>query len=173
MENQKKNHTSNVSSEHWNQLYQAAHFSLCKHVRNRKQSLIESSVSDYYTYISVNVAKKSLFKIEPQVKRYICKGCEGLLLPGVTARVRVLKKPTSVVEWRCLKCQTCKKYPSIRHYSAWFENSALKYKNIDAQKNGQKIASDYSVKIKVVDDLRPEKKCVSDVGKNMAERMIQ
>lgn len=173
MENPKKILKSNVSSEQWNHLYQAAQFSIYKHIQNRKRSWIENSVSDYYTYISVNVAKKSLFKIEPQVKRYVCKGCEGLLLPGVTARVRVLKKPASVIEWRCLKCQTCKKYPSIRHYSAWFENSALKYKNIEAQKDGQKIASDYSVKIKVVDDLSLEKKCVSNVGKNMAEHMIQ
>jgi RNase P subunit RPR2 len=138
MENPKKIPKSNLSSRQWNHLYQAAQFCFYKHIQNRKQSLTENSVSDYYTYISVNVAKKSLFKIEPQVKRCICKGCEGLLLPGVTAQVRLLKKPASVIEWRCLRCQTCKKFPSIRHYEAWFENATLKCENIKAEENGQK-----------------------------------
>jgi ribonuclease P protein subunit RPR2 len=151
MGNPKKFPKSSISSQRWNHLYQAAQFCLYKNIQNRKQSLIENSLSDYYTYISVNVAKKSLFKIEPQVKRYVCKGCEGLLFPGVTAQVRVLKKPASVIEWRCLKCQTCKKYPSIRHYESSFENATLKCENIES-------------------DVR---KSVSNVGKNMAEHMIQ
>lgn len=132
----------------------------------------KTAVSNYYTHLSVNVAKKSLLKIEPQVKRTVCKGCEGLLLPGVTARVRVLKKPASVIEWRCMRCQTCKKFPSIRHYEAWFENSTSKYPDMKAKKNGQKISSDYSVKMNVINDLGLEKMCVKNVRNEMAEHMV-
>jgi ribonuclease P protein subunit RPR2 len=142
MENPRQLPESNVSSQQWNHLYQAAQFLLFKHIQNRQRSLNENAVSDYYAYLSVNVARKSLFKIDPQLKRNICKGCEGLLLPGVTARVRILKKPTSVIEWRCIRCQTCKKFPSIRHYEAWFENAKFKHQNIEEQKNVEKISSD-------------------------------
>lgn len=159
---------SSVPSQQWNHLYQAAQFSLCKHTQNGQQSVNESAVSNYYTHLSVNVAKKSLLKIEPQVKRTVCKGCEGLLLPGLTAQVRILKKPASVIQWRCMRCQTWKKFPSIRHYEAWFENSTFKYPDIETQKNGQKRANDYSVKMNVINDLGLEKKCVNHVRNEMA-----
>jgi ribonuclease P protein subunit RPR2 len=171
MENPKQLPKSNVSSQQWNHLYQAAQFSLCKHIQNRHRSLNENAVSDYYAYLSVNVAKKSLLKIDPEAKRNVCKGCEGLLLPGVTARIRILKKPSSIIEWKCIRCQTCKKFPSIRHYKPWFENSTCKSQNTEAQKNGQKIDSDYSVKIKV-SDLGLKEECTNNVTKKMAQHMI-
>jgi len=163
---------SSVPSQQWNHLYQAAQFSLCKHIQNGQQSMNESAVSNYYTHLSVNVAKKSLLKIEPQVKRTVCKGCEGLLLPGLTAQVRILKKPASVIQWRCMRCQTWKKFPSIRHYEAWFENATFKYPDIEAQKNRQKIASDCNVTMNAVNDLGFEKKGVNNVRNEMAEHMV-
>jgi ribonuclease P protein subunit RPR2 len=171
MENPKHLPQSNASSQQWNHLYQIAQFSLYKHVQNRQRSLNEHAVSGYYAYLSVNVAKKSLLKIEPQVKRHLCKGCEGLLLPGVTARVRFLKKPSSVIEWKCIRCQARKKFPSIRHYKAWFENSVLKCQNIETEENGQKIDSDYRVKIKV-NDLGLEKKSENNVKRKVTPHMI-
>jgi ribonuclease P protein subunit RPR2 len=163
---------SSIPSQQWNHLYQAAQFSLCKHIQNGQQSMNESAVSNYYTHLSVNVAKKSLLKIEPQVKRTVCKGCEGLLLPGLTAQVRILKKPACVIQWRCMRCQTWKKFPSIRRYEAWFENATFKYPDIEAQKNGQNIASDCSVKINAVDDLGFEKKCVNNVRNEIAKHKV-
>lgn len=171
MENPKQLPQLNASSQQWNHLYQAAQFSLYKHIQNRQRSLNEHAVSDYYSYLSVNVAKKSLLKIVPQVKRNICKGCEGLLLPGVTARVRILKKPSSVIEWRCIRCQACKKFPSVRHYEASFESSALKCQNIGAQKNGHKIDSDYRVKIKV-NNLGLEEERGNNVKRQISQHMM-
>jgi ribonuclease P protein subunit RPR2 len=162
----------NVPSQQWNHLYQAAQFSLFKHVQNGQQSMNESAISNYYTHVSVNVAKKSLLKIEPHLKRTVCKGCEGLLLPGLTAQVRILKKPASVIQWRCMRCQTWKKFPSIRHYEAWFENATFKYPEIEAQKHGQKISRDCIVMMNAVNDLGFEKKSVNNVRNEMAEHMV-
>ena len=172
MKNPKQVHESSVPSQQWNHLYQAAQFSLCKHIQNGQQSMTENAVSNYYTHLSLNMAKKSLLKIEPQVKRNVCKGCEGLLLPGVTARVRILKKPAGVIEWRCIRCQTCKKFPSSRHYEAWFENSTSKCPDVEVRKNVQKVASDCSIKMTLVNDLGAEKKCVNNLRCEMTEHMV-
>jgi hypothetical protein len=71
-----------------------------------------------------------------------------------------------------MRCQTLKKFPSIRHYEAWFENATFKYPDIEAPKNGQKIASDCNVTMNAVNDLGFEKKGVNNVRNELAEHMV-
>ncbi|SCV69670.1 BQ2448_1064 [Microbotryum intermedium] len=60
------------------------------------------------------VAQKATVKMNPSVKRTVCKGCRSVLVAGVSSSVRV--KPSGPHGHRivhtCLACQTTRKIPS-------------------------------------------------------------
>lgn len=58
-----------------------------------------------------------------EIKRSICKVCQSPLIPGQTANVRLKSKPTRCVVWRCLTCNSTKKYPTKQGYKLWSENN--------------------------------------------------
>lgn len=97
--------------ERMNFLYQASHLMASK---NRV-------AASYYGNIMVGCAKKSVLRIESGIKRTICKSCQSPLIPGETARVRLISKPFKGVRWTCLTCLTHKKYPTKRGYKLWTE----------------------------------------------------
>ncbi|PSN55595.1 hypothetical protein C0J52_04043 [Blattella germanica] len=97
--------------QHTNFMYQSAHLALMKG---------QHSMSDYYTSMVMSIARKSLFKIDPQMKRGVCKGCDRLMVPGMTAQVRIIKKPLKYIQLKCLQCFTVKKFPMVRNYRPQF-----------------------------------------------------
>lgn len=58
---------------------------------------------------------------EPAVKRTICKRCQSPLIPGKTARVRLISKPTKAIKWTCLACGNNRKIPSKKGYKLWWD----------------------------------------------------
>ncbi|XP_076686515.1 ribonuclease P protein subunit Rpp21 [Andrena cerasifolii] len=103
--------------ERMNYLYQASHLMALK---NRV-------AASYYGNIMIGCAKKSVLRIEPAIKRTICKCCQSPLIPGETAKVRLVSKPTKGVKWTCLTCLSVKRYPTKRGHKLWTEqpNSVL------------------------------------------------
>lgn len=43
-------------------------------------------------------------RLDDSVKRYTCRGCKGLLVPGVNARVRLGPGKPAVLRITCLEC---------------------------------------------------------------------
>ncbi|KOC70437.1 Ribonuclease P protein subunit p21, partial [Habropoda laboriosa] len=97
--------------EKMNYLYQASYLMALK---NRV-------VSSYYGNIMVGCGKKSVLRIESDIKRTICKCCQSPLIPGETARVRLVSKPVKSVKWTCLTCLSVKRFPTKKGYKLWIE----------------------------------------------------
>ncbi|CAD1469533.1 unnamed protein product, partial [Heterotrigona itama] len=58
---------------------------------------------------------------ESDIKRTICKCCQSPLIPGETARVRLVSKPVKGIKWTCLTCLSIKRYPTKKGYKLWTE----------------------------------------------------
>lgn len=43
-------------------------------------------------------------RLDPSFRRFTCRGCKGLLVPGVNARVRLGHGKTTVLRVTCLDC---------------------------------------------------------------------
>lgn len=97
--------------ERMNYLYQASHLLALK---NRV-------AASYYGHTMMGCAKKAVLRIEPDIKRTICKQCQSPLIPGETAKVRLYSKPVKGVRWTCLICLNSKKYPTRKGYKLWID----------------------------------------------------
>ncbi|XP_015434579.1 PREDICTED: ribonuclease P protein subunit rpr2 [Dufourea novaeangliae] len=97
--------------ERMNYLYQASYLMALK---NRV-------AASYYGNIMTGCAKKSVLRIESDIKRTICKCCQSPLIPGETAKVRLVSKPVKGVKSTCLICLGVKKYATKKGYKLWIE----------------------------------------------------
>ena len=43
-------------------------------------------------------------RLDPSLRRFTCRGCKGLLVPGVNARVRLGHGKTTVLRVTCTEC---------------------------------------------------------------------
>jgi RNase P subunit RPR2 len=43
-------------------------------------------------------------RLDPSLNRFTCRGCKGLLVPGVNARVRLGHGKTTVIRVTCAEC---------------------------------------------------------------------
>ncbi|XP_048505976.1 ribonuclease P protein subunit p21 [Athalia rosae] len=97
--------------ERMNYLYQASHLMAI----GAKNPIAAS----YYGYVMMKCAQKSVLRMDPDVKRSVCKCCLSPLIPGVTAKVRLVSKPTKMVRWKCLICDATKQYPTKGGHELW------------------------------------------------------
>ncbi|KAI5123981.1 hypothetical protein M0805_006393 [Coniferiporia weirii] len=60
------------------------------------------------------IGQKTNVKMDPSVKRTLCKGCNGILMPGVTAKVRVKPLPSHghAVNYTCMNCSISRRVPA-------------------------------------------------------------
>ncbi|CAG8559336.1 8362_t:CDS:2 [Diversispora eburnea] len=49
-----------------------------------------------------NIGTKQVLRIDPSIKRNLCRKCDTLLLPGITSQVRM--------KFRCVECNATKKF---------------------------------------------------------------
>ncbi|OAD54483.1 Ribonuclease P protein component 4 [Eufriesea mexicana] len=103
----------------------------------------------------VGCAKKSVLRLGSDIKRTICKCCQSPLIPGETARVRLVSKPIKGVKWTCLTCFSIRMYPTKKGYKLWAE-----------QPNSIVQIFNYGSKSDDKSDTTVEKKNL-DIGKHM------
>jgi ribonuclease P protein subunit RPR2 len=79
---------------------------------------VSSKLSRFYLSHLRSIAKKNVLRLDPSVKRTICKRCESLLIPGVSCRERIenqskggKKRWADVLVVECNACGTVKRFP--------------------------------------------------------------
>lgn len=76
-------------------------------------------LSRFYVHTMRSVSKRLVLRMDPSVKRMVCKSCDSLLVSGVTAthRIRARRERHLVV-----KCQTCgrlKRFLARPNHQLW------------------------------------------------------
>ncbi|XP_011882058.1 PREDICTED: ribonuclease P protein subunit p21 [Vollenhovia emeryi] len=107
--------------ERMNYLHQASHLIASK---NRV-------AASYFGNNMIACGKKAVLRMEPDLKRITCKCCHGPLIPGETARVRLVSKPIKGVKWTCLTCMNAKMYPTRKGYKLWLEQPESVVETLD------------------------------------------
>lgn len=79
-------------------------------------------LSSMYNSILKGLSQKSLLKLDPEMKRNICKGCNTMLIPGKTVTCRTIKKSKGAIKWTCKFCSKTKIFSKKNNYCIWSEN---------------------------------------------------
>jgi len=96
-----------------NYLYQAAHLAL-------KQGPGGVTLARFYVQTLVSIAQKNVIRLDPSIKRTLCKRCHSLLLPGVTSTVRIQqKRRRSQRIVTCLQCRSIKRFAVNPAHQLW------------------------------------------------------
>lgn len=98
-----------------NFLYQAA--SVCLKMSTERSV----HMAAYYGMLLRSVGKKAQARMDLSMKRTLCKGCHIVLVPGITALVRLQKRPAACVTWLCKCCSTIKRFNLRKDYKIWVE----------------------------------------------------
>lgn len=80
-------------------------------------------LSSTYNSILKGLSQKNLIKIDPEMKRNICKGCNTMLIPGKTVTCRTIRKSKGAIKWSCKFCGKSKIFKNNNNYCMWSENS--------------------------------------------------
>lgn len=118
-----------VSKDHYARtsfLFQAAHL----HLQNGNPILARSMARNMDL-----VAKRTVLKLLPHVKRNFCKKCHSLLVPGLSMTVHLenlLKnqlEKADVLVVECMQCSTSKRYPvgKNRDYLLFCDRPGVKH----------------------------------------------
>nr|XP_034834159.1 ribonuclease P protein subunit rpr2 [Maniola hyperantus] len=104
----------NDSFQRINYLYQ-----ISKHMAG-----INPVLSAYYGNLIINVAKKNVLKIHPDIKRQICKKCRSMLVDKTSANMKIKNRHKSKhIEWMCNTCHTKRDFPAEKgkDHRVWLE----------------------------------------------------
>lgn len=74
------------------------------------------------------------------LKRSICKSCQCPLIPGETAKIRLLPRKKKILNTTCLMCQKSKRIPVKPKYKLWLDQpeavaEILQYENSYEESN--------------------------------------
>ena len=99
--NNKKNIPKKDALDRMNFLYQLAHEAL---------KINNQPLARFYIYTLRGISKRLVIKIDPTIKRTICKNCNSLLVPGITMKVRISPRRETHVNATCLYCGNIKRF---------------------------------------------------------------
>lgn len=95
-------------------LYQASHLMLINSNQDKPQ---KKQISTHFIRTLKSVAKKTQSRLDPSIKRTLCKNCESLLIPGISCNVSykstfaiVSITVDSVEAVECVDCLAVKKF---------------------------------------------------------------
>uniref|UniRef100_A0A1B6CYP4 Uncharacterized protein n=1 Tax=Clastoptera arizonana TaxID=38151 RepID=A0A1B6CYP4_9HEMI len=125
-----------------NFLYQAANLTLTNPCEKRV------NLAAYYGTLLKNVGKKGIQRLDPEIKRTICKGCNLIMIPGNTVNIRLKKKPNSCITWTCLKCYTVKRFMTKKDHKIWVERNEAVVEIIQIGQGRIDNGYDYSIEAK-------------------------
>jgi len=74
----------------------------------------DRTLAKRYVTIAKKIAMKCNVRIPAEYKRFICRECGDLLVPGVNCRVRTRSKGGTRVVITCLTCGAQRGYPAAR-----------------------------------------------------------
>lgn len=80
------------------------------------------------------VLKKTVLKLTPALKRSLCKGCDTILIPGLTMSMSLentskgVLPHADILQYRCLSCAAVKRFPvgKDRHYVLFSEREDVR-----------------------------------------------
>ncbi|KAK0188263.1 Rpr2-domain-containing protein [Armillaria mellea] len=80
----------------------------------RRKRVTAGDLSRSYVSSMKIVGQKTVVKMDPSVKRTICKGCNTILVPGSTVGIRANKSPSHghVMVYTCTHCKTTRRIPA-------------------------------------------------------------
>ncbi|XP_014219357.1 ribonuclease P protein subunit p21 [Copidosoma floridanum] len=130
--------------ERINYLYQASQMVSSKN----------SSLASYYNSILVGCAKKSVLRLDHNLKRSICKTCQCPLIPGETAQVRLLGKKKKIMKTTCLACKSTKNIPTKGEQTLWSEQPEALLETFDYKPKLKKVNIDEDYASSDVKNLR-------------------
>ncbi|KAM3959320.1 ribonuclease P protein subunit Rpp21 [Aphomia sociella] len=84
------------------------------------------ALSSYYGNLIVNIAKKNVLKIHPDIKRQMCKTCRCMLIDNVTATIKIKSRNKSkIIEWTCKTCGAKRSLPAEKNkdHTLWVDRS--------------------------------------------------
>lgn len=110
-----------------NFLHQASHAVLAINPDN-------VAMSRYYASTMKEIARKLVYKLDPSIKRKICKYCHVVLVPGVTATVRLRRKREKHIVVKCLCCKKMKRYLCRPGHVLWSERNLSSVENRQNEK---------------------------------------
>lgn len=80
------------------------------------------TLSAYYGNLCKTIGKKSVLRIDPNIKRTLCKRCHMALKPGITAEISTLDCKEDILAIKCKKCNHSKNFVVNSEYKFWLEN---------------------------------------------------
>ncbi|KAI9204899.1 uncharacterized protein BJ171DRAFT_503978 [Polychytrium aggregatum] len=97
-----------------NFLHQAAcYLGSRRHQADQKDGAIAAGVplASYYNHAMKRICRKLVVRLDPSVKRQICKQCHAPLIPTLTSDIELKKEPLRIVT-TCGRCKTTKSLPA-------------------------------------------------------------
>jgi len=88
---------------------------LTRRERRRKRRVIRAAdIGQGYVRAMRLIGQKTTVKMDPTVKRTLCKGCDTVLIPGLSATVRVNASSNHrhLVTTSCLRCKLSRRIPA-------------------------------------------------------------
>ncbi|KTW30647.1 hypothetical protein T552_00363 [Pneumocystis carinii B80] len=107
-------------------LYQAANIYTSYSILNQNTYANEDiqsklALSRFYINTAKKIARKAVLKINPSIKRTLCRRCDTILLPAITSSIRIEnqsknnKKEADTMVITCNFCNTQKRYPTLKN----------------------------------------------------------
>ncbi|XP_064407027.1 ribonuclease P protein subunit p21-like [Halichondria panicea] len=97
-----------------NYLFQAALAALCS-------TPSETGLSRFYVRTMKRISKRLVLRMDPSIKRVLCKSCDSLLVAGVTCTNRLKSARDKHIVVKCLTCGTLKRFLTDNDYVLWSE----------------------------------------------------
>jgi ribonuclease P protein subunit RPR2 len=83
-------------------------------IRQAKEMVeTDKKLSRRYVDLARRISERTKVRIPSELKKYLCKGCKIVLVPGRNARVRLYAHNSGIVI-TCLECGTMKRFPVTR-----------------------------------------------------------
>lgn len=83
------------------------------------------NIASFYGHVLHMISRRVQAKLDPSIKRSLCKKCSVLLFPGVTCteRLRTSSGRGQRLVVTCLRCGTVKRFPTRRGYQLWYDKA--------------------------------------------------
>ncbi|XP_071813955.1 ribonuclease P protein subunit p21-like [Apostichopus japonicus] len=103
-----------------NHLFQMAHQVLLSKPENK-------NLARFYISMMKRIATRLVMKLHPSIKRAICKKCDMLLIPGITATVRIKAHRQKHKVVQCVECGKVKRFVYNPNHILWVDKPEAVY----------------------------------------------